>query len=109
MKNKLIIKTGKVFNLIDKSEIDYVKSERNYSRIFCDAKNFIVSRTLADLENTLRNDGFIRVNRSTIVNIEKIRRMKELESNKFVVELNNDQTFLWGRCYKTKLTRLIKI
>jgi len=109
MQNKIIIKTGKVFNLIDKSEIEYVKSERNYSRVFCAARNFIVSKTLAELENTLSEDGFIRVNRSTLVNIEKVRRMKELDCNKFVVELDNDKTFQWGRGYKTKLTRLIKI
>ena len=109
MENKIIIKTGKIFNLIDKSEINYVKSERNYSRIFCVATNYIVAKTLADLESKLGGGGFIRVNRSTIVNIEKIRRMKELECNKFVVEMINEEVFHWGRGYKKKLTELIKI
>jgi two-component system LytT family response regulator len=106
---KIIIKTGKNFYLVDKSDIDFVESDKNYSRISCGPKYYIVKKSLNLLEDKLGSEKFIRVNRSTIVNIDRIKVMKELNDNRYIIVLNNEKTFSWGRGYKNNLVKLIKI
>jgi len=106
---KLIIKTGKTFYLIDNSEIEYIKSERSYSRIYCHSKNYVLKRSLTQLQEKLGNENFLRINKSTIVNINMIREMKEIDLNKYMVVLKNNESFLWGREYKKNLVDLIKL
>lgn len=107
--NKLIIKTGKTFNLIDTSDIDYIRSERSYCRIYCNSRNYVIRKSLNQILERLGKDGFLRINKSTIVNMEMIREMKEIDYNKYSVILKNDEAFDWGREYKKDLVSLIKL
>jgi len=107
--DKLLIKTGRSYFFVDKNDINFIESESNYSRIFCDGKNYIVKRSLNYLEEKLGGKKFLRINRYTIVNIERINEMKELKNNDYVIILKNNKTIQWGRRYREKLVKLIKI
>ena len=107
--DKLIIKTGKTFNLIDMSEIDYIRSERSYCRVYCNSRNYVIRKSLKQVLERLGGNFFLRINKSTIVNVNMIREMKELGYNKFSVVLKNDESFLWGREYKKDLVNMIKL
>lgn len=49
-------------------EVVRLQAERNYTRIFfTNGKNFLSSKTLAEYEKLLRNNGFLRVHRSHLV------------------------------------------
>ncbi len=106
---KLLIKTGRNYHFINRDDISFIESERNYSRIFCRNKNFIVKKSLSFLEEKLGEDKFLRVNRSTIVNIDRINEMKESDDNNYVIILNNNKILQWGRRYRERLVKLIKI
>lgn len=106
---KLLIKTGRNYYFIDKSEISFIKSERNYSRIYCEDRNYLVKRSLSFLEDKLGNDHFLRVNRSCLVNIDRINEMKDSGENEYVIVLNNKETVRWGRRYRERLVKLTRI
>ena len=61
------------------------------------------------LEEKLDPDKFLRINRSTIVNVEKIDQLKETKNNNYCVVLDNKRVFPWGRRYREKLVKLIKL
>ncbi len=106
--NKILVKTGNSYFLISKDDIELIKSERNYSRIFCEARNYIVRKSLNTLEERLGFEKFMRVNRSTIVNIDQIEQMKKAD-NDYVIVLKNNKIVNWGRRYRENLSRLIKV
>ncbi len=107
--DKLVIKTGRNYFFIDKDDIDFVESENNHSRICCKKKSYVVKKSLSYLEDRLGGEKFLRINRSTIVNIDRISEMKESENNKYVIILKNNKTLQWGRRYREKLVKRIKI
>ena len=55
--------------------IVYVKGEGNYSRVvFQAAPDLVLSRTVGDMERVLQHSGFIRIHRSSLVNLNHVRR-----------------------------------
>ena len=53
-------------------DILYIEAERNYCRIYCKDKEYLLVMTLKDLEAKLPDRHFIRIHRSFIVNIGQI-------------------------------------
>ncbi len=53
-------------------DILYIEADRNYSRIFTDAKEYLLSLTLKTIEEKLPSRFFARIHRSYIINISKI-------------------------------------
>ncbi len=109
MKDKLLIKIGRNYHFVCKGDINFVESERNYSRIYCEDRTFLVKRSLGFLEEKLGPENFLRVNRSALVNIQRINEMKEEENNKYIIVLNNNKVFQWGRRYRERLIKLTRI
>ncbi len=107
--NKILFKVGKNYLFVDKKDIDIVRAERNYVRIFCDKKCYVLRKTLRSIEEKLDPELFLRINRSTIVNVEKINQLKEIENNNYCVVLSNNEILPWGRRYRRNLIKLIKL
>jgi DNA-binding LytR/AlgR family response regulator len=57
---------------VDIKDILYIEAERNYCRIYCKLKEYLLVMTLKDLDEKLPQKHFIRVHRSFIVNISQI-------------------------------------
>lgn len=53
-------------------DIFYVEAERNYCRIHCKDKEYLITNTLKDMDDKLPDHHFIRVHRSFIVNLSNI-------------------------------------
>ena len=106
--DKVLIKLGRKYHLISRSDISFIESERNYSRIHCDDKSLLVKRSLLFLEQKLGSDKFIRVNRSILVNIDLISEMEETE-DEYSITLINKKSFNWSRRYRERLTKMMRI
>jgi DNA-binding LytR/AlgR family response regulator len=53
-------------------DILYIEAERNYCRIHCHTREYLLATTLKDMDDKLPNHHFIRVHRSFIVNLCQI-------------------------------------
>ena len=75
MPRKLSFKSvnGKIFIAAD--DIAFIKAEGNYARITTFHGQSLVLDNLLTLEQRLPQDTFVRVDRSTIVNLTKVFRL----------------------------------
>lgn len=53
-------------------DIQYIEAERNYSRIYCCNKSFLLVITLKDLDEKLPREHFIRIHRSYVINLSQV-------------------------------------
>jgi len=105
--NRLMVKLGRKFIVLKCEDIDRIESERNYQRLYKGENSFLIRNTLAEFEKKLDPEKFVRVNRSTIINIEKIRKIEsDLNYNYFVV-MSDDVTVLWGKKFRDNLKRVL--
>ncbi|MEN8153594.1 MAG: LytTR family DNA-binding domain-containing protein [Acidobacteriota bacterium] len=106
---KVLFKVGKTYLFVDKTDIDLIRSDRNYVKVYCDNRSFIIRKTLRSLEEKLDPDEFLRINKSTIVNIDKIKRLKEADNNNYFVVLENQEVLPWGREYRKNVVKLMRL
>lgn len=79
----LTIKDGYNVVKINLNEVLFVKSENNYIDIQLSNKKYSIRQTLEQFSNNLNSERFVRVHRSYIVNVSKIKTKK---SNTLMIE-----------------------
>ncbi len=83
------VKTGTDLRFVPVSEIVYFKAEDKYTIVLTGQKEFLIKTPIRDLENRLDPENFWRVHRSTIVNIEKIKKITRSFTNQMMVNFQD--------------------
>lgn len=64
------------YERIDLNELLFIKSDRNYIHLLTDKNEYLVKNSLSDIEKQLFKKSFIRVHKSYLVNLARIRRVE---------------------------------
>lgn len=85
-KKKIAIYTNDGITLILFDEILYIKAEGSYSEIFLtENRKIFTSKRLIDFEKLEKMGPFLRIHRSHIVNISKIRKITKQERSSVII------------------------
>jgi two-component system, LytTR family, response regulator len=71
------------------SDIDWIEGDGNYARLHLGARQYEIRETLTSLTQKLDPLDFVRIHRSTIVNVRKIREIHRWFHGHHVVVLEN--------------------
>jgi len=91
------------------SEIDWIESAANYVELHVGRRSHLLRETLRTLEERLDPTRFVRVHRSAIVNIDRVREIHPFAKNDFVVVLEGqagEVRVRMSRRYRDNLERL---
>jgi two-component system LytT family response regulator len=87
--NRLTLKSGEHTAFIEVNDVDYIEAAANYAILHVGATNHILRETLTNLEAKLSPKRFLRVNRSAIVYLDRIRAVQPATRGEHVVVLKN--------------------
>lgn len=105
---RLLIKSaGRVF-FLKTDEIDYVRAEDYYVKLHVGRKGHLLRETMNDMEAKLDPAKFLRIHRSTIVNIERIRELQPHFNGEYIVVLNDGSEHKLSRSRREQLQSLLK-
>jgi two-component system, LytTR family, response regulator len=100
---RVVIKSaGRIF-FLPVEEIDWVEAADNYVRIHAGVEAHLVRETLQSLEGRLDPARFLRIHRSTIVNLDRIRELHPLFHGDYAVRLRDGTELTLSRNYREKL------
>lgn len=87
------------------SSIACIQAAADYSEIITtDGKKGLVQKSMSEWEERLPENYFIRIHRSTIINMEYVDRVEEWFNNSYHVYLKNiDTPFIISRRYAAKI------
>ena len=106
---RFIIKNGGTIDVVKLEDIVWVETADYYSTLHTAGKSHMLRRSLADLETQLTPQGFARIHRSAIVNLERVRSLEIREDGEYEVLLQNGERLRMSRGYrKSVLERLAK-
>ncbi len=71
-----VTKDGKTL-FLDLDEITYIKADAHYSTVHDQADSYFCDQSLSELEKRLPTDHFLRVHRSFIVNVGKVKGFEQ--------------------------------
>jgi two-component system LytT family response regulator len=87
---RLGVRTGSHIVLVDIDAIDWVESYGDYARVHAGKHTHVVSQRMHALERTLERRDFLRVHRSVIVNLGRIRELHRESDGGGAIILRND-------------------
>lgn len=105
--DRLAIKTeGRVLFLkID--EIDWIEASDNYVIVHSGKESPMHRETMSSLESKLPSESFMRISRSTIVNVERIKELQPMFHGEYSVILRNGTRLTLSRSYREKVQKLL--
>ena len=80
-------------------DIYYVESVDKKTFVYCEREVFQSNYRLYELEKGLVHAGFVRVSKSTILNIEKLKGVKTLVNSRLEAILSNEESVCVTRKY----------
>jgi two-component system LytT family response regulator len=107
---RLMVKDREKVVVLDVEEIKWMESDRNYIDLHTETvdRPFRIRETLQNLETRLDPEKFVRVNRSTIINIAFIKEMQPMFKKEYVVIFKSGERFILNKKYFSHLESLFK-
>ncbi len=105
--DRIAIKSGGQVSMIPVSEIDWIESAGDYVYIHSNSRKHIIRETMKSLEEKINPGQFVRIHRSTIVNIDRIKSLKSNEHGDFEVNLHNGERLKLSRSYRSRFQKVI--
>ena len=100
--DRLIVKTeGRIF-FIKTDEITWIGAAGNYVSLHVSKDEHLVRDTMHGMESKLDPNKFIRIHRSTIVNLERIKEIQPWFNGEYLVILNDDTRLTMSRKYRER-------
>jgi two-component system LytT family response regulator len=89
-KDNIVVRyCGKMIPIAIK-DIQYISIEGQYSKIFIDdTRHYTIKKALCKWEQILPQNMFLRIHRTTMVNINKVKEVKKINNNIYQVQLHN--------------------
>ena len=87
------------------ADIDWVGAEGDYVRLHAGQRSWLVRETMTSIEKRLGGRRFLRIHRSTIVNVDRIREMRSFDNGDGSVMLADATELRLSRTYRDALTR----
>lgn len=105
---RIVVKNaGKIF-FLSVEEIDWIEASDNYVRLHVGKESHLVHGTMNKLESKLNPEKFLRVHRSTIVNLSRIKELHPLFHGEYAILLQNGKEITSSRTYKNRLQKFLQ-
>ncbi len=101
--DRLAVKEGGRIIFLRTAEIDWIGAEGNYARLHVGKRTHLMRETMTSLESRLDPARFLRIHRSTIVNIDGIAELEPLFQGDYVVILRDGTRLTSSRGYRSNL------
>ena len=104
---RLVVKVGGRVFFLDVNEITCIEAEGNYVRVHNGAKSYLIRGTISGLESQLDPKKFLRIHRSAIVKLDKIKELQPWFHGEYHVILETGQKLTLTRNYRANLQEAI--
>jgi two-component system, LytTR family, response regulator len=105
---RLIVRSGGRIVILRIAEIDWIEAASNYVRLHAGDREYLLRETMTALESRLNPAEFVRIHRSTIVRVDRIRELEPLFQGDYVVILTDGTRLTSSRGYRERLQELLQ-
>jgi len=91
---KIVGRLGEEYFLLSANEVLAFQAEGEMVWIITAKQRYMATQSLRKIEEKLAGTSFRRVHRNALVNVDHVRKMAALSSNRWLITLNNQQEFV---------------
>jgi len=105
---RLVIKAKGRIVFLNLDEIDWIEASANYVRLNVGKESHLFRETISRISDRLNPHYFVRIHRSTIINVRKIKELIPVNSGEYIVVLKNGKELSCSRGYRAAVQSLIE-
>jgi two-component system LytT family response regulator len=94
---RFVIKTASRVVIVKAGDVDWIESAANYALLHVGDKTHVHRETMRALEEQLSPEQFVRLSRSAIANIERIKELQPMMKGEYIVTLQNGKQLTMTR------------
>jgi len=106
--SRFIVKSLGRIRVVTVSDIDWIGAEGDYACLHTKGKSHLFRETMNALEQQLDPARFLRIHRSTIVNIDRVKELQPLAHGEYALLLDTGTRLSSSRSHRRNLDRLLK-
>jgi two-component system LytT family response regulator len=100
--SRIAIRTdGRVF-FVKAEEIDWIGAEGNYVSLHMGKESYLLRETITNMEGQMDPARFLRIHRSTIVNIDRVKELQPWFHGEYRVLLRDGTQLVLSRSYRDR-------
>ncbi|HLM62578.1 MAG TPA: LytTR family DNA-binding domain-containing protein [Pyrinomonadaceae bacterium] len=103
---RLVIKSGGRIYFLKTEEIDWIAATGDYVELHAGNKTHLMREMIGNLQPRLDSKKFLRIHRSIIVNIERIKEIQPLFKGEYIITLSSGIQLKSSRGYRSELLEL---
>lgn len=103
----LLVHEGHQKILVTKQEIQHIQSSPPYVLIHTPSRKYLHKTTLGKIQEELQSDQFIRIHKSTIVNIQQIASFRSRQNGDYDIVLKDQTLLRLSRNYASDFKRVM--
>ncbi len=100
---RLMVKSSGRISFVRIEDIDWIEAAGNYVRLHVGKEDHLLRETLTALEKKLDPARFVRIHRSTIVNLDRIRELQPAFHGDYIIVLKDGAELALSRSCRDKL------
>jgi two-component system LytT family response regulator len=105
---RLVVKDGTRVQIIPLDKLDYAEAQDDYVALVSQGKKYLKQQTISNLESSLDPAHFVRIHRSYIVNLERVRRLEPYGKDSHVAILSDGARLPVSRAGLARLKSLLE-
>jgi two-component system LytT family response regulator len=104
--DRLSIKGDGKILLVKTADIAWIQAAHNYVEIHEDKRTHLLRETISGIEARLPQEKFVRISRSVIVNVDRVKELQPRFYGEYTVTLQDGTRLTLSRRYRSKLPQL---
>ncbi len=108
LQNRLMVKSGGRIMFLRPEEIDWIAAQGDYVCLHVQDKKYLIRTKIGELELSFAPERFVRIHRSTLVAIDRIREFQPLLYGEYAVTLLDGTKLTMSRSHRETVFRRLK-
>lgn len=106
-RDRILLKSSGEIIFLKTGEIDWIEAEGDYVKFHVTGRTHLMRGTMASLEARLDPSRFIRIHRSTIVNVDRLRKLSPSFEGEYAVVLHDGTKLRLSRGYQDRIKAVL--
>lgn len=104
---RVVVRTNGKVVFLRADEISWVEAAGNYVNLHAGSEAHVLRESMKNMETRLDPELFVRIHRSAIVNVNRIRELQPWFHGEYVVILHDGTRLMASRVFSDRLDKLI--
>jgi len=104
---RIVARSGEEYLLLNADEVFAFEADGDLVWIVTAKKRYMATQSLKAIQERLQNTSFRRIHRGALVNIDHVRKMSTLSSQRWLITLSNSQEFIVSKRQAGNIRQLL--